>query len=204
MPGLFALQVRAIAEAACDQLKAGKDPQVEIMVPLVGSVMELHLVRDEADRHPGRGCAARRGVTLDDPDRHDDRAAAGRAHRAPDRRGRRLLLLRHQRPDPDHLGLLPRRRRGGVLRRPTWTRASSPSRRSRPSTPTASAGWCEIAAEEGRRSRARPQARRLRRARRRPGVHPLLPPRRPGLRLLLAVPGPGRPAGGRPRGRQTP
>ena len=29
--------------------QAGKDPKVEIMVPLVGSVMELHLVRDEAD-----------------------------------------------------------------------------------------------------------------------------------------------------------
>ncbi|MET0965953.1 MAG: putative PEP-binding protein, partial [Nakamurella sp.] len=49
IPGLFALQVRAIAEAFCDQLAAGKHPQVEIMVPLVGSVMELHLVRDEAD-----------------------------------------------------------------------------------------------------------------------------------------------------------
>jgi pyruvate,orthophosphate dikinase len=48
IPGLFALQVRAIAEATCDQLQAGKDPRVEIMVPLVGSVMELHLVRDEA------------------------------------------------------------------------------------------------------------------------------------------------------------
>jgi pyruvate,orthophosphate dikinase len=49
IPGLFALQVRAIAEATCDQLEAGKHPQVEIMVPLVGSVMELHLIRDESD-----------------------------------------------------------------------------------------------------------------------------------------------------------
>ena len=32
-----------------------------------------------------------------------------------DRRGGRVLLLRHQRPDPDDLGLLPRRRRGRVL-----------------------------------------------------------------------------------------
>ncbi len=47
-PGLFTMQVRAIAEAASAQLKAGKDPQVEIMVPLVGSVMELYLVRDES------------------------------------------------------------------------------------------------------------------------------------------------------------
>lgn len=48
-PGLFALQVRAITEAACALAKAGKDPHVEIMVPLVGSVMELFLVRDETD-----------------------------------------------------------------------------------------------------------------------------------------------------------
>ena len=47
VPGLFALQVRALAEAAALRIKAGGDPRVEIMVPLVGSVMELHLVRDE-------------------------------------------------------------------------------------------------------------------------------------------------------------
>ncbi|MEW5811184.1 MAG: pyruvate, phosphate dikinase [Actinomycetota bacterium] len=65
-PGLFALQVRAIAEAACDQLAAGRDPQVEIMVPLVGSVMELHLVRDEAEGILAE-VAAERGVTLTVP-----------------------------------------------------------------------------------------------------------------------------------------
>ena len=35
----------------------------------------------------------------------------------------------------------------------TSTRASSASRRSSRSTPRASAGWCEIAAEEGRETR---------------------------------------------------
>ncbi|HEX8496643.1 MAG TPA: pyruvate, phosphate dikinase [Actinomycetales bacterium] len=49
VPGLFALQVRAIAEATAALTKAGKKPRPEIMVPLVGSVMELHLIRDEAD-----------------------------------------------------------------------------------------------------------------------------------------------------------
>ncbi len=48
IPGLFALQVRAVAEAMCSQLARGRDPRVEIMVPLVGSVMELHLIREEA------------------------------------------------------------------------------------------------------------------------------------------------------------
>jgi pyruvate, orthophosphate dikinase len=49
VPGLFAMQVRAICEAAAERAAGGGDPRVEIMVPLVGSVMELHLVRDEID-----------------------------------------------------------------------------------------------------------------------------------------------------------
>jgi pyruvate,orthophosphate dikinase len=49
VPGLYALQVRAIAESAVARIKGGGDPQVEIMVPLVGSVMELHLIKDEID-----------------------------------------------------------------------------------------------------------------------------------------------------------
>ena len=59
-PGLFALQVRAIAEAAVARVEAGGHPQVEIMVPLVGSVMELYLVRDEAD-HSSEVSAPRPG-----------------------------------------------------------------------------------------------------------------------------------------------
>jgi len=65
-PGLFALQVRAIGEAACAQIAAGKDPKVEIMVPLVGSVMELHLVRDEAEQILA-DVAADNGVRLQIP-----------------------------------------------------------------------------------------------------------------------------------------
>ena len=57
-----------------------------------------------------------------------------------------------------------------------------------------------IAVEEGRATRPGPQARRLRRARRRPRLGALLPRGRARLRVLLAVPGAGRPAGGRPRG----
>ncbi len=65
-PGLFALQVRAIGQAASDQIAAGKDPKVEIMVPLVGSVMELHLVRDETEKILA-DVAAEMGVTLKIP-----------------------------------------------------------------------------------------------------------------------------------------
>jgi pyruvate,orthophosphate dikinase len=49
VPGLFGLQVRAIAEATAQLIKMGRHPQPEIMIPLVGSVMELFLIRDEAD-----------------------------------------------------------------------------------------------------------------------------------------------------------
>ena len=35
IPGLFDMQVRAIAEAAADRVKAGGDPHPEIMIPLV-------------------------------------------------------------------------------------------------------------------------------------------------------------------------
>jgi pyruvate,orthophosphate dikinase len=49
MPGLFSLQIRAIAEACVELRKQGKDPRPEIMVPLVGSQRELQLVRDEAE-----------------------------------------------------------------------------------------------------------------------------------------------------------
>jgi pyruvate,orthophosphate dikinase len=48
IPGLFTMQVRAIAEAAAARKAAGGDPHVEIMIPLVGTVQELELVRDEA------------------------------------------------------------------------------------------------------------------------------------------------------------
>ena len=65
----------------------------------------------------------------------------------------------------------------------------------------------EIAVEKGRSGPARPQARRLRRARRRPRVGALLPRGRAGLRVLLAVPRAGGPPRGRPgrarRGRRS-
>ena len=65
-PGLFNMQVRAIAEAASSLIKDNKNPQVEIMVPLVGSVMELYLVRDESDSVLAQ-VAAETGVDLNPP-----------------------------------------------------------------------------------------------------------------------------------------
>ncbi len=66
IPGLFELQIRAVCEAQATRIAAGGDPHAEIMVPLIGSVQELHLVRDAAlevikevgDKH---------GITLEIP-----------------------------------------------------------------------------------------------------------------------------------------
>ncbi|MFF8956108.1 pyruvate, phosphate dikinase [Streptomyces sp. NPDC014894] len=50
IPGLFAMQVRAIAEATAARIDAKGDPRAEIMIPLVGTVQELEIVRDEAEQ----------------------------------------------------------------------------------------------------------------------------------------------------------
>ncbi|WP_312034328.1 pyruvate, phosphate dikinase [Actinoplanes sp. TBRC 11911] len=50
IPGLFGMQVRAIAEAAVELARDGGTPHPEIMVPLVGAVQELETVRVEAAR----------------------------------------------------------------------------------------------------------------------------------------------------------
>ncbi len=47
VPGLYAMQVRAIAQAAAERKQAGGNPEPEIMIPLVGAVQELELARDE-------------------------------------------------------------------------------------------------------------------------------------------------------------
>ena len=63
LPGLFALQMRALCEAAAQLVGRGLDPRPEIMVPLVGSVRELQLVREEAEGIIA-SVASARGVDL--------------------------------------------------------------------------------------------------------------------------------------------
>ena len=63
LPGLFALQMRALCEAAAQLVARGLDPRPEIMVPLVGSVRELQLVREEGEGIIA-SVAADRGVDL--------------------------------------------------------------------------------------------------------------------------------------------
>ena len=168
----------------------------EIMIPLVASVRELDVVKSDilevAEEVQGEPRPERStfkiGTMIE--------LAARRVPRRPDRRLRRLLLLRHQRPDPDGVGLLPRRRRGGVLLpllRPRHlrrlpVRVAGPARAS-----AAGARW----ARQGPRRPGPTSPRRLRRARRRPALDPLLRRGRARLRVLLAVPGAGGPARGR-------
>src|SRR2546430_4414587 len=48
-PGLYAMQVRAIVEAAADRVDAGGNPVVEIMIPLVATREELRQMREELE-----------------------------------------------------------------------------------------------------------------------------------------------------------
>ncbi|MGH2699810.1 MAG: pyruvate, phosphate dikinase [Actinomycetota bacterium] len=48
-PGLYAMQVRAITEAAVQLKKKGLDPRPEIMIPLVATAEELQQMREELE-----------------------------------------------------------------------------------------------------------------------------------------------------------
>ena len=112
-PGLYRMQVRALIEAAIERKLAGGDPKVEIMIPLVVSKAELSLLVDWT-REVAEATSAGEiggvdylvGTMIETP------RAALTADR--DRRGRRVLLVRHQRPHPDGVRVLPRRRRGSL------------------------------------------------------------------------------------------
>ncbi len=99
-PEIIEMQTRAIIEAAVALKKERVDVRPEIMVPLVGTLEEL--------RRNSRGDRPRRAGGLQGNQeqgvvsrRHHDRSPACGTHRRADRAVRRLLLVRHQRSDPD-------------------------------------------------------------------------------------------------------
>ena len=193
-PEIYEMQVEAIMRAAAAM---DEPPHLEIMIPLVDYEHELEILRELVvrigDEH---GLQRARGLH----GRDDDRAAAGVLHRQPDRRARRLLLVRHQRPHADRARASRATTSSPSSSRSTWSARSSTARRSRRST-SPGVGWLvRLAAWVGPRGASGAQARDLRRARRRPGVDRLLPHGRARLRLLLAVPRADRPRGGRTGG----
>jgi pyruvate, orthophosphate dikinase len=64
IPGLFAMQSRAILEAAAVRIREGGVPRVEIMVPLVGAVQEFESVKDDIIQ-VAREVRSETGVHLD-------------------------------------------------------------------------------------------------------------------------------------------
>ncbi len=68
VPGLFAMQIRAVAEATLACRELGVTVRPEIMVPLVGAVQELEAVREEALRLLDElGVQARIGTMIEVP-----------------------------------------------------------------------------------------------------------------------------------------
>jgi pyruvate, orthophosphate dikinase len=66
IPGLLDMQVRAIASAAAQQVKAGKTPRPEIMIPLTDTVQEMEISRDRAEKAL-RAVEEETGVHVDAP-----------------------------------------------------------------------------------------------------------------------------------------
>ena len=162
----------AIAQAALAvRERTGKAPQLEMMVPLVDYERELELIRElivETAEHEGlaHGADYRVGTMIELP------RACFLADRIAD--ARRLLLLRHERPDADGARLLARRRRGDSSPA-TWSARIL----DRSPFETIDAPGVGQLRADGRVARAQDeagaQARRLRRARRRPRLDRLLP-----------------------------
>src|SRR5712671_478867 len=50
IPGLFDMQVRAIAHAAAELKQAGQDPRPEVMIPLTATVQEMEISREHAEK----------------------------------------------------------------------------------------------------------------------------------------------------------
>ncbi len=66
IPGLFELQIQAIIDAVVHLRKEGFNPLPEIMVPLVGSVRELQIIRQRAEKLIDKACAEN-NIKLDIP-----------------------------------------------------------------------------------------------------------------------------------------
>ena len=114
IPDFVKIQTRAILNAQIAVRKAGGNPIAKIMIPLVGHVNELAVTRPMLEAEAEAVRAAAGGIDVDYKFGTMIEVPARRPDRRRDRRPRRLLQLRHQRPDPDDVRLQPGRRRGRV------------------------------------------------------------------------------------------
>ncbi len=144
-PEITEMQARAIFEAACDLAAEGEQVFPEIMIPLVGTKKELDLQADLV-RKTADAVFAERGSKVELPGRHDDRGSPRRGDGERDRRDRRVLLVRHQRPDPDDVRPVARRRAPCARRVPEATRST----RSIRSSASIARAWAPD--EDGRRA----------------------------------------------------
>ncbi len=112
-PEITEMQARAIFEAAVNAGRStGKPVTPEVMIPLIAYRAEFDILREVIVR-TAEAVEKEIGSQARLPDRHHDRAAAGCAQGARDRRGRggrRVLLVWHQRSDANVSWALARRR----------------------------------------------------------------------------------------------
>ena len=139
VPGLFDLQVRAIAEATAQLIKLGKDPRPEIMIPLVGSVQELEIIEADAKKVVAE-VAAQTGVALHPPlgTMIELPRAAMTAGRSPRPRSSSPSAPTTSPRPPGGSPATTWRPRSSP---PIWRWGSSGCPRSRPSTSRVSASW---------------------------------------------------------------
>ena len=196
-PEIYEMQVRAIVRAALAVRGApGEAPQLEIMIPLVAYEQELELMRALVERVVDEEGGERRstlsiGTMIELPRACfvADRIAEQADFFSFGTNDLTQTALGFSRDDVEGRFLAAVHR--DEDRRPQPVRDDRQARR----------GLARAARGVGRpRGQAGPQARHLRRARRRPGLDRLLPARRARLRELLALPRADRPRGGRPGG----
>jgi pyruvate,orthophosphate dikinase len=106
-PEIYCMQIQAILEAAALCAKEGVQVYPEIMVPQVATVEELRRIQEHVQRlHKVVELTHGINVRYKFGSMLEVVRACMRAHRMAG--DRRILLLRHQRPDPGHLLLLAR------------------------------------------------------------------------------------------------
>ena len=70
-PGLYAMQVRALLEAAAERLEAGGDPQIEVMIPLTVTAEELRgarqWVQEAIDQYAPENLDIKIGTMIETP-----------------------------------------------------------------------------------------------------------------------------------------